>query len=399
MPFHLRVTQRNSLQRGSDALVLDKDEEWLLENVVEPRQRGAAMFVAGRVIEWDDVDEIHITETSEPSSAILPRIRARRSRDQAWSVVPDEWHVARDGTEVTDRFIQGSPGASTDAVAEPPATARDPSAVMVVHGQDSQASKAMMDWLRAIRLRPLEWSVLVNSTGAGSPFIGEVLRTAFTEAQAVVALFTPDERVALREELSGRVGHWRLQARPNVLFEAGMAFAMHPERTVLVVLGDQELPSDLAGRHFVRVTDAASLHQLARRLETAGCPVDSEGADWLDEARFPNRSGIASEPVIGTPPDERMAELAATLLAAHARLLHHFSAGSVYKAEIKTARNELESAIGALEVRASRQVGAAAEGLRKAWAPRSNGLYMGTGNDWRLEVEAARQAFIDALSL
>jgi predicted nucleotide-binding protein len=170
---------------------------------------------------------------------------------------------------------------------------------MVVHGQDPDAARAMFDWLRATNLRPQEWSQLVKSSGTASPFIGEVLETAFSQAQAVVVLFTPDEQVRLRHELNKRHTVWRLQARPNVLFEAGMAFATHPERTVLVVLGDQEIPSDFAGRHYVRVDSVAALRDLAQRLEQAGCPVDLTGSDWLDLGRFPDRSAIAAAPVPG----------------------------------------------------------------------------------------------------
>lgn len=174
--------------------------------------------------------------------------------------------------------------------------AADPRSVMVVHGQDVEAARAMFDWLRAIKLSPLEWAHQVGATRTASPFIGTVVETGFANAQAVVVLFTPDEHVRLRANLEGP-DHWRLQARPNVLFEAGMAFATHHERTVLVVLGEQELPSDLAGRHFVRLTTAAALNDLARRLERAGCPVDRSGDDWLDIQRFPLRTNLA-----GTPP-------------------------------------------------------------------------------------------------
>jgi predicted nucleotide-binding protein len=173
----------------------------------------------------------------------------------------------------------------------------DPRVVMVVHGQDPAAARAMFDWLRAMNLRPQEWSQLVKSSGAASPFIGEVLETAFRRAQAVVVLFTPDEQARVRPELVKGRSSWRLQARPNVLFEAGMAFATHPERTVLVVLGDQEIPSDLAGRHYVRLGSVGALRDLAQRLEQAGCPVDLTGNDWLDVERFPGRSEIAAAPV------------------------------------------------------------------------------------------------------
>jgi predicted nucleotide-binding protein len=172
----------------------------------------------------------------------------------------------------------------------PPASAVDRREVMVVHGQDGEAARALFDWLRSIGLRPSEWSALVKASSSASPFIGEVLETAFSQAQAVVVLFSPDEQVRLRPEL--RRDAWRLQARPNVLFEAGMAFASHPRRTVLAVLGDQDIPSDLAGRHYVRIDGPAALRDLAQRLETAGCAVDLAGSDWLDATRFPDRNGI-----------------------------------------------------------------------------------------------------------
>jgi predicted nucleotide-binding protein len=170
----------------------------------------------------------------------------------------------------------------------------DPHDVMVVHGRDDAAARAMFDWLRSVGLRPSEWNQLVKASGTSSPFIGDVLHRAFRKAQAVVVLFTPDEHVKLRYELSSEP--WRLQPRPNVLLEAGMALATHPERTVLAVLGDQELPSDLAGRHYVQLGSPQALRDLGQRLEVAGCPVDLSGSDWLDTTRFPDRRALPRDP-------------------------------------------------------------------------------------------------------
>jgi predicted nucleotide-binding protein len=178
--------------------------------------------------------------------------------------------------------------------------ADDPREVMVVHGRDSAARKAMFDWLRAIGLHPREWTELVNASKTASPFIGEVLDGAFKQAQAVVVLFTPDEHVQLRPDLAKRENEWRLQARPNVLLEAGMALGRHAKRTVLVLLGEAAMPSDLAGRHFVNLPSPESLRDLASRLEQAGCPVDLRGTDWLDSKRFPDRSAVSGQPTLQT---------------------------------------------------------------------------------------------------
>ncbi len=166
--------------------------------------------------------------------------------------------------------------------------------VMVIYGQDKEANTALFDWLRAIGLQPREWDQLVHATGSASPYIGDILDEAFKDAQAVIAFFTPDERVRPR----GHSGPWRLEARPNVLIEAGMALVSRPKRTVLAVLGPQELPSDFAGRHYIRLnhTSPEPLYQLAARLHDAGCDTDLTGTDWLDPRRFPDRDNVSLHP-------------------------------------------------------------------------------------------------------
>jgi predicted nucleotide-binding protein len=187
---------------------------------------------------------------------------------------------------------------SKAAAAEEIIAATNPKLVMVIYGHDEEANNALFDWLRAIGLEPQEWSQVIGATGNASPYIGSALEHAFRNAQAVVAFFTPDERVLARTASPKDSGAWRLQARPNVLIEAGMALTTHPDRTVLVVHGAQELPSDLAGRHFVRLsrTSSAPLNDLANRLKQAGCDTDTTGTAWLNPARFPDRSGIDAMP-------------------------------------------------------------------------------------------------------
>jgi predicted nucleotide-binding protein len=125
-----------------------------------------------------------------------------------------------------------------------------------------------------------------------------VIERAFENVQAVVALFTPDERVRGRDSLKAAGDrYWRLQARPDVLIEAGMALVTQPGRIVFVVLGTQELPSDLAGLYYIHLDGTAGqLNALATALEDAGCEVDRTGTRWLDPTRFPRRDGIPSKP-------------------------------------------------------------------------------------------------------
>lgn len=149
----------------------------------------------------------------------------------------------------------------------------------------------MFDFLRSINLSPMEWSHAVELTGEGSPYIGQVLDAALDNAAAIVVLMTPDEIAYLQPQF----GHGdddpetspAAQARPNVLFEAGMALGRDPRRTVLVEIGDVRPFSDVAGRHAIRLTnDPARRQELANRLKSAGCAVDLRGTDWHTTGDF-----------------------------------------------------------------------------------------------------------------
>jgi predicted nucleotide-binding protein with TIR-like domain len=164
--------------------------------------------------------------------------------------------------------------------------------VFVVHGRNENARDSLFQFLRAIGLHPIEWSKAVSLTKKASPFVGEILEAAFSHAQAVVVLLTGDDEVRLRNELFKEHEHeyertFKLQARPNVLFEAGMAFAVHPDRTVLVELGTVKPFSDIAGRHVIKMNNSTEKRQdLAERLKLAGCLIDISGRDWHNVGNF-----------------------------------------------------------------------------------------------------------------
>jgi predicted nucleotide-binding protein len=174
--------------------------------------------------------------------------------------------------------------------------------VFVVHGRNWQARTALFNFLRAIGLHPLEWSEAVHATGKASPYVGEVLDKAFSIARAVVVLFTPDDEARLLESFRNPGDeNYEIeltpQARPNVLFEAGMAMGRNPDRTILIELGKLRPFSDIGGRHTIRLNNSTAKRQdLAQRLENAGCTVNTRGTDWHTEGDF--ESALISQPQI-----------------------------------------------------------------------------------------------------
>jgi predicted nucleotide-binding protein len=164
--------------------------------------------------------------------------------------------------------------------------------VFVVHGRDNVAREAIFAFLRAVGVKPIEWTSALAMSRKGSPYIGEILDTVFAKARAIVVLITPDDLAQLRPDLltPSDKPYERTptgQARPNVLFESGMAFATHADRTVMVQLGNVREFSDIAGRHVVHMSNEyAKRQELAIKLRNAGCDVDTMGTDWVNAGDF-----------------------------------------------------------------------------------------------------------------
>lgn len=168
----------------------------------------------------------------------------------------------------------------------------DKKRVFVVHGRNSRLRSDFFTFLRTLHLEPIEWSEAIAATGEASPYIGDVLSAAFSQAQAIVVLMTPDDSVVLKKPFQNDNDepYEKMlfgQARPNVLFEAGLAFGHDPKRTVIVQVGKLKPFSDIHGRHIVRLDDSPERRQeVANRLRTAGCSVRTEGSDWLSVGNF-----------------------------------------------------------------------------------------------------------------
>jgi hypothetical protein len=141
--------------------------------------------------------------------------------------------VRQEASSGRDAFMAGRDFTIINTYAPQGPVPDDPShKVFVVHGRNEAARSAMFAFLRSIGLRPIEWSEAVQMTGEGSPYIGQVLDTALDAARAIVVLLTSDDIAYLRSEYASgdddRETEPQAQARPNVLFEAGMAMGRDP---------------------------------------------------------------------------------------------------------------------------------------------------------------------------
>ncbi len=172
--------------------------------------------------------------------------------------------------------------------------------VFVVHGRNPVARRAVFEFLRSLSLKPLEWNQAIAVTANPAPSISQILDTALEQAQAVVVLLTGDDEVRLRDVFaaSDEPEYERVltpQARPNVLFEAGLAMGRAPDRVVIVELGTVKQFSDIAGRHTVRMDGSTQRRQeLADKLKHAKCSVDLSGTDWHTAGDFAAALALAA---------------------------------------------------------------------------------------------------------
>jgi len=194
-----------------------------------------------------------------------------------------DWYRERHEESVS---VGSPPSARGDRTAP---TERGGAEVFVVHGRNLKIRSSVYEFLRSLGLNPLEWSDLVERTGAAAPSILEVIQAGFDRITAVVVIFTADDEARPREkyQLDAEEANLQAQPRPNVLFEAGMAMALFPKKTVFVKVGKMRLLSDLGGLHMVEMDGSfEKRRELARRLRTAGCAVRDDTTAWHSAGDF-----------------------------------------------------------------------------------------------------------------
>jgi predicted nucleotide-binding protein len=175
-----------------------------------------------------------------------------------------------------------------------PTTATGPGGrVFVVHGRNEKVRVAMFNFLQSLGLSPIEWHQAVEATENTAAHISDVLDSGFQMAGAAVVLLTPDDEARLNPKLvspndPAYEKDYTGQPRPNVLFEAGMAWARFPKKTIFVTVGAIRPFSDMSGVLMVPMDNTFKRRQeLARRLKMAGCDVDTDSStDWHSQGNF-----------------------------------------------------------------------------------------------------------------
>lgn len=272
-------------------LIGSYNQQWADHSVTGLPSHAKAWYVdvkiaLQKIYRTDSAEYSHFSNlfTGPPNGSDLEKVyfflKGRLSQFSLWEEEGSTDLVSNDSSD----------GRALDSTQGSIQSARDDSAkrqrIFVVHGRDQRLRTGLFTFLRSLGLQPIEFGEARKLTGKPMPYVGEILEAAFRHAQAVVVLLTPDDEARLRGDLATRTDsiyekELTGQARPNVLFEAGMAFVTHPDQTILVQFGQLRPFSDVAGRHILHMDNSIAKRQdMAQRLETAGCLVNRDGVDW-----------------------------------------------------------------------------------------------------------------------
>jgi predicted nucleotide-binding protein len=166
--------------------------------------------------------------------------------------------------------------------------------VFVVHGRDSKLRDAMYEFLGALGLKPQEWGHAIRSVTrrGGNPYVNDAVNRIMEEAEAIVVLLTPDDEVRLKDQFCSTderktEGQLQDQARPNVIFETGIAIGAYHKKTVIVSVGKVKPFTDIGGMHILNMNGSdAARNEFSKRLEMVGCTINTDGDHWLRAGEF-----------------------------------------------------------------------------------------------------------------
>lgn len=142
-----------------------------------------------------------------------------------------------------------------------------PARVFVIHGRDMAAVDELTRFLDRLGLEHTKFQEVDNLRA--NAFIADIVVDGIKNANVVIGLFTPDEVAALYDgagQYMRESARW--QARPNVLFEAGVAWGIGREKVILATLGaDVRLFSDVNGINIVRLDEESGPRSMVAKME------------------------------------------------------------------------------------------------------------------------------------
>jgi predicted nucleotide-binding protein len=249
-----------------------------------------------------------IQRSVSPNEFSIPVYLTQTNIDEKSAKLFKDWYLDKFSHYVEEQLEDAQSQQITTVPTQNMENQADPRKVFVVHGRNEALRRSMFDFLRAIGLEPIEWTEAIRLTGKAAPYVGEILDTAFSVAQAIVVLMTPDDEARLLEVYRGEkepIYETELtgQPRQNVLIEAGLALGRHPDRTVLIEVGELRPISDIIGRHTIRLNNSIGKRQdIVDRLETARCDVNIKGKrDWHEVGNF-ELANTSKTPIKKFPP-------------------------------------------------------------------------------------------------
>lgn len=113
MPYHVRITQKSSIDE--DEIKLDLTEELIIRRFVKPYEKGTHIIISGKTIVPEDIERIRINFTQESSKELLPVIQRERAKSSVATPMSGEWYVTNRGDDVTDDYIKGPPGKKSES--------------------------------------------------------------------------------------------------------------------------------------------------------------------------------------------------------------------------------------------------------------------------------------------
>jgi predicted nucleotide-binding protein len=263
MFYHARVlvqTGSSAKPRTEMGFEPDLTYEDLIGKIAVPFLKRDRFFCGGVVIEPKTVKEVRFNSTAQPSSELMPLIRARNAASQIIS--NPEWDLTWEGTDITRKVLDDASQRIQDKSPNASSKQQHSDRVFLVHGHDLTALDQAEILVRRFGLTPI---ILREMASGGRTLIEKI--EAHSDVGFAIILLTPDE-------LGGKsAAALSPRARQNVIWEWGyLVGKLGRNRVVCIYKTGVELPSDMGGIVTINVGNdlREKTDELRKEFITAG---------------------------------------------------------------------------------------------------------------------------------